>query len=299
MPAPPAPLLTETSPPLTSLDHSYRYCRRIARTRAKNFYYSFLLLEKPQRDAMCAIYAFMRHCDDLTDDPATAEKAKLQQTIALWRMQLDHALHGRVEGHPVWPAFYDTVRRYDIPHRFFHEMIDGIASDIGPRNIQTFAELYRYCYQVASVVGLTVIHIFGFRSPKALLLAEKCGVAFQLTNILRDVREDAQLGRVYLPAEDLARYGVSVDQLLNGSEDRGFRDLMRFESKRARVCYDESAPLLDLVEPKSRRSLWALREIYLRLLAKLERSDFAVLSSRINVPTPTKVTLLFRAFLMR
>ncbi|MBV9613116.1 MAG: squalene/phytoene synthase family protein, partial [Acidobacteriaceae bacterium] len=168
-----APVLTTLS-----LEQSYAYCRRIARTRAKNFYYSFLLLEKPQRDGMCAIYAFMRHCDDLTDDPATNDKAKLQQAVALWRLALDRALRGNVEGHPIWPAFCDTVSRYAIPHRFCHEMIDGVASDTEPRHIQTFAELYRYCYHVASVVGLTVIHIFGFRSSKALLFAEKCGVAF-------------------------------------------------------------------------------------------------------------------------
>src|SRR5581483_1183837 len=196
-----------------SVERSYRYCREIARKRAKNFYYSFLVLEKPQRDAMCAIYAFMRQCDDLSDDPAITDPASVYQSIALWRVHLDRALHGHVDGNPIWPAFHDTVNRYSIPHRFFHEMIDGITSDIEPRQIQTFEELYRYCYQVASVVGLAIIHVFGFQSMKALLLAEKCGIAFQLTNILRDIREDAGLGRVYLPLEDLHRFGVPLDQL--------------------------------------------------------------------------------------
>ncbi len=288
-----------TAPVLTSLsiEDSYRYCRSIARARAKNFYYSFLLLEKPQRNAMCAIYAFMRHCDDLSDDPATTDKAKLQQSIALWRLQLDRALHGNAEGDPIWPAFVDTVRCYSIPHRFFHEMIDGITSDIEPRQMQTFDELYRYCYQVASVVGLTIVHIFGFHSVKALLLAEKCGVAFQLTNILRDVREDAEAGRIYLPAEDLNRFGVSFEQLRSGREDEHFRELMRFEAARARACYHESASLIDLIEPKSRRSLWALRQIYLRLLSKIEKADYAVLRRRINVPTHTKIAVLLRAFM--
>lgn len=288
-----------TVPILTSLsiDESYRYCRGIARARAKNFYYSFLLLEKPQRDAMCAIYAFMRHSDDISDDPGASDKGKRQETVALWRLQLDRALHGHVEDGPVWPAFYDTVQRYRIPHRFFHEMIDGIASDLDVRQIQSFEELYRYCYQVASVVGLTVIHIFGFQSLRALLLAEKCGVAFQLTNILRDVREDADLGRVYLPAEDLRRFEVPVEQLRSGKEDDRFRALMRFEAERARACYDESAPLMKLIEPKSRRSLWALREIYLRLLANLEKANYSVLTRRINVPKRTKIALLVQAFM--
>jgi 15-cis-phytoene synthase len=278
------------------VEQSYRFCRGVARRRAKNFYYSFLLLEEPQRDAMCAIYAFMRQCDDLSDDPA-ADKSRLPEAVALWRLELNRALEGETTGSPIWPAFSDTVRRYSIPHRFFHEMIDGIASDIEPRRIETYAELYRYCYQVASVVGMTVIHIFGFDSVKALLLAEKCGVAFQLTNILRDVREDALLGRVYLPQEDLSRFGVPVEQLRSGVEDERFRDVMRFEARRAQAYYEESAQLLNLIHPKSRRSLWALREIYLRLLARIEKSNYSVLSRRINVPTSTKIAILLRAFL--
>ncbi len=280
-----------------SVEESYRYCREIARKRAKNFYYSFLLLEKPQRDAMCAIYAFMRQCDDLSDDPA-AEKSKLPEAVTRWRLELNRALEGDMQENPIWPAFHDTVRRYSIPHRFFQEMIDGITSDLEPQNIQTFEELYHYCYQVASVVGLTVVHIFGFQSVKALLLAERCGIAFQLTNILRDVREDALLGRIYLPREDLARFEVPAEQIRSGREDDRFRDLMRFEAERARGYYKESAPLMKLIEPKSRRSLWALRAVYLKLLSNIERGNYSVLSRRINVPKRTKIALLLRAFLI-
>jgi 15-cis-phytoene synthase len=280
-----------------AIEQSYRYCRRVAQTRAKNFYYSFLLLDKTQRDAMCAIYAFMRECDDLSDEPATDERNALQRRITLWRLELNAALQGRPEAYPIWPAFCDTVQRYSIPHRYFHEMIDGILSDVEPREIQTFNELYRYCYHVASVVGLTVIHIFGFSSPRALLLAEKCGIAFQLTNILRDVREDAAMGRVYLPLEDLQRFDVSAKQLKSGMETANFRELMRFEAQRARGYYDESAPLIELIDPRSRRSLWALRAIYLRLLAKIEASKYSVLSRRIAVSKPAKIALLVRAAL--
>jgi phytoene synthase len=293
-----SPALAAVLTPL-SLAASYRHCRNIARKRAKNFYFSFLLLKKPQRDAMCAIYAFMRHCDDLSDDPVSRDKAKLQQSIRIWRLELDRALHGDYMDNPIWPAFHDTVQRYRIPHRFFHEMIDGITSDLEPRQMETFDDLYRYCYQVASVVGLSVIHIFGFRSVRALLLAEKCGVAFQLTNILRDVREDALAGRVYLPAEDLSRFHVSVEQLRSGCEDERFRELMRFEASRARDYYADSEALLDLTDSKSRRSLWALREIYVRLLKKMERANYDVLRKRIAVSKRTKMALLFRAFVRR
>jgi phytoene synthase len=216
-----------------------------------------------------------------------------------WTLELDRALSGRFGEHPLWPAFHDTVARYRIPHRFFHEMIDGITSDLEPRQMQTFEELYQYCYRVASVVGLTIIHIFGFESTRALLLAEKCGIAFQLTNILRDVREDAALGRVYLPHEDLARFGITVEQLSSGAEDENFRDLMRFEAERARQYYSESEALTEFIHKRSRPSLWALRAIYLRLLSRLEAENFEVLSRRINVPTHTKIGLLLQAFLFR
>jgi 15-cis-phytoene synthase len=282
-----------------TLEESYRYCRGVARSRAKNFYYSFLLLDKTQRDAMCAIYAFNRHCDDLSDEPCEEGKAQVREKIAHWGIELNRALQGQFGEHPLWPAFRDTVERYRIPHRFFHEMIDGITSDLDPRRVQTFEELHRYCYQVASVVGLTIIHIFGFESTRALLLAEKCGIAFQLTNILRDVREDAGLGRVYLPLEDLNRFGVTVEQLSSGKEDRNFRDLMRFEAERARLYYRESESLAELIHKRSRPSLWALRAIYLRLLLRIEAANFEVLSRRINVPTRTKVALLLQAFLFR
>ena len=281
-----------------ALEESYGYCLQVARSRAKNFYYSFLLLDRMQRRSMCAVYAFNRYCDDLSDEQSSGGPA-VREKIAHWRVELNRALSGEFSDHPLWPAFHDTVDRYKIPHRFFHEMIDGITSDLEPRRVRTFDELYRYCYQVASVVGLTVIHIFGFDSMKALLLAEKCGVAFQLTNILRDIREDAALERIYLPAEDLNRFGISVDQLRTGVEDERFRAFMRFQTERARSYYQSSEPLLQLIHKRSRPSLWALREIYMRLLQRIEASGYSVLSTRINVPAVTKTAVLIRAFLTR
>ena len=170
-------------------------------------------------------------------------------------------------------------------------MIDGVGSDLQPKQLQTFDELYRYCYQVASVVGLTIIHIFGFESQDALLLAEKCGIAFQLTNILRDVREDRENGRIYLPEEDIRKFGADLSK-----HDQRFVKVMSFEAQRARAYYDESRPLIALVHPRSRPSLWALIEIYRRLLARIERSNFDVLEKRIRVPTWEKLSILAMAF---
>jgi phytoene synthase len=271
---------------------SYRYCRGVARSRAKNFYYSFVLLSRPQRNAMCAMYAFMRYCDDLSDEPGATRAA-----IERWRADLNEALAGRFSGHPVWPAFQHAVGQFRIPHEYFGEMIDGVASDLEPRRIETFDQLHRYCYQVASVVGLTTVHIFGFDSPAALPLAEKCGVAFQLTNILRDIREDAGLGRIYLPAEDLRRFGVTEEDLRAGKRSPAFVELMRFEAARARAFYDESRPLLDLVSRRSRPSLWALLEIYSRLLERIERSGYDVFERRIRLSTGEKAAIVLRALL--
>lgn len=268
-----------------SLDASYAFCRSVARQRARNFYYSFLLLSKEQKNAMCAIYAFMRYCDDISECAGAS-----QAGIEGWRRDLNLALAGQYTGNPLWPAFHDTVNRYGIPHQYFYEMIEGVSSDLEPRQVQTFDELYRYCYQVASVVGLTIIYIFGFESPEAPALAEKCGIAFQLTNILRDVREDLDNRRVYIPAEDIQRFGAHLKK-----HDDAFVRLMSFEAERARRYYDESRPLIELVHPRSRPSLWAIIEIYRRLLERIEHSNFDVLEKRIRLTTPEKLGILAMA----
>jgi phytoene synthase len=277
----------------SAIDDSYDYCCKVARKRAKNFYYSFLLLGRQQRKSMCAIYAFMRYCDDLSDEPGATHAA-----IDRWRLEMENALEGRFSDHPVWPAFHHTVRRFEIPHKYFREMIEGVASDLEPRHIETFEELYRYCYQVASVVGLTTVHIFGFDTPNALPLAEKCGVAFQLTNILRDIREDLERGRVYLPAEDLEQFGITEADLRAGKRTPAFLELMRFEAARARGYYKESQPLLDLIHPRSRRSLWALITIYSKLLERIERGGFDVFSRRVRLSSVEKSWIVARALLL-
>jgi phytoene synthase len=275
---------------MMTVEESYQYCIRIARGRAKNFYYSFVLLSAQQRKAMCAVYAFMRYCDDLSDEPG-ATRAPMDR----WRAELEEALQGRFSDHPVWPAFHHTVRRFGIPHDYFRQMIDGVTSDLQPRRFETFDDLYQYCYRVASVVGMTIIHIFGFDTPSALPLAEKCGIAFQLTNILRDVREDAELGRIYFPMQDLQRFGVSEEDLRAGKRTAGFHELMRFEAARARAYYNESAPLLDLIHPRSRSSLWALISIYSTLLERIEASNYDVFSRRVRLTLFEKSWIVVRA----
>jgi phytoene synthase len=278
-----------------TIEESYSFCERVARTEAKNFYYSFLLLSRPQRQAMCAIYAFMRYCDDLSDAEGVSDRAG---AIARWEEDLESALAGaapeHAPEHALWPAFSDAVARYRIPHEYFRAMIRGVSSDLEPRDIQTFQELYDYCYHVASVVGLTIIHIFGFDDPRAIELAERCGVAFQLTNILRDVREDAEHGRIYLPAEDLKRFGVKTEELSGAAVSPALQSLLAFEGERARGYYSESEPLLDMVHSGSRASLRALIGIYSRLLERISSSGYEVLRERVRVPAWEKIWILAR-----
>ena len=288
-----------------ALDRSYRHCRQLARARARNFYYGFWLLPKPRRNAFCAVYAFMRYSDDVADGEAsTAEKIAM---LREWHEALDRALQGNYGDSPILPAFHDAVRRYQIPAEYFHELIAGTEMDLTPRSYPTFDDLYQYCYRVASVVGLCSLHMFGFRDPRAKPLAERCGIAFQLTNILRDVHEDAASGRIYLPLEDLDRFGYSAEQLKCGLKNQAYRELMRFEITRARAYYDEAAPLIELVEPESRPALWTLISIYRGVLRAIEqrlgdresaRSPLSTHSTA-AVSNMEKIALVMRAVLMR
>ncbi len=279
---------------MSPLEASYAHCEAVARRRARNFYYSFLALPAAKRRAMCALYAFMRECDDLSDGDRASREALLD-----WRRQLDQALRGEMPPHPLWPAFADTVQRCRIPVECLHGMIEGVGSDFEPREFQTFDELCRYCYLVASVVGIATIHVFGFSDPRAPELAERCGIAFQLTNILRDIREDALNGRVYLPREDLARFGVAGPMLTAERVSPELRRLLEFEAARARAYYEEARPLTGMVSPDSRHALWALIEIYRRLLGRIEQSGYEVLAARVRVPALEKSLIALRAILRR
>jgi len=275
---------------MTPLEESWRYCERVARRRARNFYYSFLALPAEKRRAMCALYAFMRECDDRSDGAgASLEK------LADWRAQTEAALGGRAPGHPVWPALVETVRRYSVPPDCLYGMIEGVSSDLEPRSFESFDQLYRYCYLVASVVGIATIHVFGFHDERAPLLAERCGIAFQLTNILRDVREDALNGRIYLPREDMERFSVTPEMLAARQASPELRRLLAFEAGRARTYYEEAQPLIGMVDEDSRHALWALIQIYRRLLGRIEARGYEVMAGRVRVPALEKSWIALRA----
>jgi phytoene synthase len=279
------------------LARSYAYCEQVAKTQAKNFYYSFLTLPPERKAAMCAIYAFMRYSDDVSDE-AVADRTKAAQ-MQSWRAALDRAFEGDYGDSRILPAFHDVVQRYNIPARYFHDLIDGTEMDLTQNRYTTFAELHQYCYRVASVVGFVCIHIWGFDAAdgKALEYAEACGLAFQLTNILRDVKEDAERDRIYLPQEDLERFGVTEDDLKQGLVHERFQALMRFEADRAKAYYQQARPLLPLVHPAGRPTLTIMMKIYRGILDSIERNNYDVHSRRARVSTPKKLGIVAGAWL--
>jgi squalene synthase HpnC len=293
-----------------SVSASYDECHRIARQAHSNFYYAFFLLPKSKRDALAALYAFMRLVDDVADEGH--DLATKQRGLAKWRAAFDEAVTGHSQvfdgtaakplpSEPLYgeaevlPALVDTMQRYKMPARYLHDLISGAEMDLTLRTYPTFERLKEYCYRVAGTVGLTCTHVFGFHDPRALDLAEKLGLAFQLTNIIRDVHEDYAVGRAYLPEEDLARYGVSAVDFAKNEATLGVRELLRFEADRAWRCYQEGAALFGLIDPESRGALWLLVHTYTALLARIESLDFAVFGERVRLSKAEKMLFIAKA----
>jgi len=275
---------------------SHAYCERLARQQAGNFYHAFRLLPTDQRRGMCALYSFMRVADDLTDTSGATEEKRA--AVESWRRQLHEALGGRYS-HPLHPAFHETVERFQIPVAYLEAVLDGVGMDLDTNCYETFADLYQYCYRVASAVGLACIHIWGGTTSRAAALAESAGIAFQLTNILRDLAEDAGRGRVYLPREDLARFGYSEDELGRGIRDGHFAELMRFEVARANGYYDTALPLADLLPPAGRAVFLVMLRTYRGLLDEIVRRDYDVFSTRVRLSRLHKLWLAARVLPLR
>jgi squalene synthase HpnC/squalene synthase HpnD len=272
---------------------SYAECRRVARVSASNFYYAFFMLPQAKRDALCALYAFMRLVDDVSDTVGSATDK--QRGLARWRAALDAAVAGDVSSHPILPAFADTIERFHIPPRYFHDLISGAEMDLTVGEYATFDRLREYCYRVAGTVGLTCLHVFGFDDPHAPDLAEKLGIAFQVTNILRDVPKDYEMGRVYLPLEDLAQCNVRPEALARGPLSDEMCALLEMETSRAWSFYREGVKLIPLVHTDARAALWALARIYSSLLRRIEARGYDVFSERVRLSTPEKTGILLRA----
>lgn len=294
------------SPSASDLSAAYRTCTQIARHEARNFYYAFLALPRPKRDAICAVYAFMRHADDLSDDESRGREQR-RADLDAWLQAWHSAAEGQPTSDPVFVALSDARRRFNIPLDLLDHLVYGTAMDLNAPGTgaydtyATFEDLRRYCYYVASVVGLVCIRIFGYSDPHAEALAEETGVAFQLTNILRDVREDAARGRVYLPVDELRAHGVRVEDLtkLRSGEEMttGQRIVLASIAERAEHSYRSGRELLPLIAADARPALWVLVTIYHDLLRRIEQRNFDVFSGRVTVPVNVRVTILLRGLL--
>jgi len=274
------------------LDSDYARCAEATRRSSSNFYYAFMLLDWERRRALYAVYAFCRFIDDIADDDSVRDPAAL---LARWRDELER-VYSCQPTHPISRALADSITRFNIPREYFEEIIAGVEMDLNRKRYATFEDLRLYCYRVASAVGLICIEIFGYTNPAAKVYAEKLGLAFQLTNILRDVSEDAARGRIYLPLEDLQRFGVSEEEILHGVYSGNFVKLMEFEAARAQDFYHQAQ---DALPPEDRTTLLtaeAMRLIYGALLGEIVRSGFRVLDRRLSLSAPRKLYLVGRAW---
>jgi phytoene synthase len=291
---------------------AYSVCKGITRTAAKNFYYAFMVLPRKKREALCAVYAFMRRCDDITDDESLSLPERLRK-LDTWLDGLHAAQQGQPTDDPILLALTDAQRHFGIPAGLLDELAHGTAMDVEDSTgtehapttpglvvqYRTFEDLRIYCYRVASVVGLVCIHIFGYRDPAAEALAERCGLAFQLTNIIRDVKEDAGMGRIYLPEEDLARFGLSAQEILGTPDVARFRPVLALEADRAREFYTAGDDLLAYISEDSQPALWVLVSIYRRLLEKIAEKQYDVFTAKVSLSTSEKLRILGKGFIKR
>jgi phytoene synthase len=259
-------------------------CHRLTRKARSSFYYPLLLLPGRKREALMAVYAFCRRADDLVDDPASAG----DEGIESWREELDRCYEGR-PGHPITRSLCRIIQRYPIPKEHFEELLRGVEMDTVRNRYDTFEDLYPYCYRVASTVGLISIEIFGYRDPATRQYAVDLGVALQLTNILRDIPTDAGRNRIYLPGEDLDRFGCTEKTILHGMRTEAFRALMHFQCDRARTYYRKAWESFPARDRGALVAAEAMGRIYYSLLRGIERREYDVYSEKVTVPRLHKV----------
>ncbi len=274
-----------------NLNDSYGRCQELART--SNFYAGLRFLPSRKRRALTAVYAFMRQCDDISDRRGTEPEKRLG--FVQIRRKLELAMAGDFADDKTLPALQDTIQSFQIPLQYFHQVIDGTEMDLTCSSYTTFQELYRYCYHVASVVGLICIHVFGFREQRAIEQAIDCGIAFQLTNILRDIREDLERNRIYLPLEDLQRFSYTKQDLQQQVKDDRFQALIAFEVDRAQSYYSKARPLVGLIDRDSRPAFTAMFESYWTLLQRIKENSSSVWNTRVRLNTTDKLRVALKA----
>jgi phytoene synthase len=266
-----------------TLDAAYAECGRIVRNSGSSFHQAFRLLAPERRRSLEALYAFCRVVDDAADDGVGGI-----DVLGEWRRELERAFTG-TPTRPVGIALADSIRRFAIPHRHLVEIVDGVTMDLAPQRFETFNELRRYCYLVAGAVGLATIPIFGCRDPRSRDYAEALGIALQLTNITRDLAEDVERGRVYLPLEDLRRFGYDERALATHTRNEAFCELVRFECARAREFYGAARAAVTPLDRRALAPAEGMRLVYQRVLAKIAAHPEAVFGPQVRLPKYQKV----------
>lgn len=285
----PAPSGAHSAADLTA---AYRYCQRVTRRHAKSFYFSAQFLPRRKRQAIYAIYALCRHVDDAVDEAGVRSEEEARLAVERWRRDLDAVYQGREVHNPVLIAWRDMLRRYNVRQELPLELMRGVLMDTYLRRYETWDELRLYCYRVASVVGLMSSEIFGYQKPETLEYAEALGLGMQLTNILRDLREDAALGRIYLPQEDLHRFGYAEDDLTRGVVNDALRALLKFEIQRARNFYAAAEKGIPLLERDTRFTVLLAARLYGSILNQIEQLDYDVFSTRAHLTLGAKLRRL-------
>lgn len=271
-----------------------QYCQHKAAASGSSFYYSFMFLPAEKRRAITALYAFCREVDDVVDECSDANVART--TLAWWRIQIAAIYEGKPQ-HPVAQALIPVVQRYALPQERLQEIIDGMEMDLNQHQYADFKELQLYCYHVASVVGLLAAEIFGYSDRKTLKYAHDLGIALQLTNIIRDVGEDARRGRIYLPLDEMAQFGVHTNDILDGRESAGFQQLMQFQVERAQRFYQQAMQQLPAADRKAQRTGLIMAAIYRATLDEVVASGCHVLQERVSLTPLRKAWLAYKTWL--
>ena len=275
----------------SDLENAYSHCQRVTKENARNFYYTFRPMPAEKRRGMYAVYAYCRLCDDVADGELPIdEKYRGFEEI---RRNL-HASEPTGEDAPMYLALHDAAQRFEIPYLYFEEILQGVEMDMVKSRFASFDELREYCYKVASVVGLVCIRIFGYDDPKAEEHAVDMGIAMQLTNILRDVKEDAERDRIYIPQDEMERYEYTEAELARGALTEGFRSLMAYQAERARGYFESSRALFPMISTDARTCPKLMHATYSGILERIEQADFDVFERRIGISTGTKLLLLAR-----
>lgn len=270
------------------------FSRKLTKGSRSNFYYAFLFLPKEKRDAIYAVYAFCRHLDDIVDENPRREEA--EEHLKRWREELDRCFRGEA-AHPITVKLSDVLRWFRIPKGYFELVVDGVEMDLRKVRYETFEELYEYCYRVASAVGLICIEIFGYESPTAKAYAENLGVAFQLTNIMRDLAADAMRGRIYLPQVELRGFGYREEDLLKGRYNAPFVELMRFQAFRAKEYFRKAEVSLARKDRRSMLAAEIMRGIYYQLLQEIEGASYNVFHRKITLPKSRRFLIALHVWL--